>query len=92
MAIVGTRRKQVIVWDLIKGEVVRLLDHDDYVRGVTFSPDGKTALTASGDHNVRMWDIETGEIIRVIDHGNSAWSVDFSPDGKWVYNGAFKEA
>src|SRR5262249_20012238 len=29
--------------------------HDDSVTGVTFSPDGRWVLTASGDHTARVW-------------------------------------
>ncbi len=37
-----------------------LLQHEDDVTAVAFSPDGKTVLTGSHDHTARLWDARTG--------------------------------
>lgn len=55
--------KAAQLWALATGEAVGPpLEHDDAVRAVAFSPDGRTALTASG-REVRLWDVETRQKI-----------------------------
>src|SRR5262249_43117906 len=48
-----------------------------------FSPDGRQALSGSGDSTVRLWDARTGECLRVLEgHRENVESVAFSPDGR----------
>src|SRR5208282_5306230 len=64
-------------------EKVLQLGHSGTVRSVAFSPDGKTALSGSGDHTARLWDLATGREIRKFEgHSGEVSSVAFSPDGK----------
>ena len=59
------------------------------VTSVAFSPDGKTALSGSGDHTARLWDLATGREIRKLEgHSNGVCSVAFSPDGKTALSGS----
>ena len=40
------------------------LGHSNIVISVAFSPDGKQALSGSGDNTVKLWDTATGREIR----------------------------
>ena len=76
----------VEVWNLGHRSVSRLKGHKDWVRSVTFSPDGKTLATASHDRTARLWDVNSGsEIATFRGHKplpGSVLSVAFSPDGQ----------
>ena len=63
---------------------VVVLNHNDSVNNVVFSPDGKYVATASNDNTSRVWDAATGKQIFVLNHDGSVNNVVFSPDGKYV--------
>ena len=54
------------------------------VRGVAFSPDGKTLATGGAqDHLVKLWDVDRPRAIAVFtDHNYGITSLIFSPDGR----------
>jgi RNA polymerase sigma factor (sigma-70 family) len=82
----------VRVWDAKTGkELVKLQGHQDPVRCLAFSPDGKTLFSAGGDvvtaGSVRVWSVATGKELRKITlhHPRAVGQPDplcFSPDGK----------
>jgi len=48
------------------GEAVQLFKgHENSVKSVAFSPDGKQALSGSTDATVRLWDIDTAKEVKV---------------------------
>jgi WD40 repeat protein len=71
------------LWDLEAGqELRRFAGHTNLVRGVTFSPDGKHALSCSWDGTLRWWEVETGKEVRRFElQGATLNCVALSPDG-----------
>jgi RNA polymerase sigma factor (sigma-70 family) len=87
------------IWDPATGkQTARLKGQPGYVRGVAFSPDGKTLAVVStvarerpglpGFGHARLWDVETGkELVVLKGHTGPVWAAAFAPDGKRVATG-----
>jgi len=54
---------------------------DNYIHGLTYSPDGSLLAVASYDKTVRLWDIKAGKEIKVLSASGQAVTVTFSADG-----------
>jgi WD40 repeat protein len=88
------------LWSVDSNQEIRHFEHQSNVMCVAFSPDGKRALSGSGnliakggakvtatDCLVRLWNLETGELIKKFP-GNTrpVIRVQFSPDGRRAYS------
>jgi WD40 repeat protein/tetratricopeptide (TPR) repeat protein/tRNA A-37 threonylcarbamoyl transferase component Bud32 len=66
-----------------------VFSHENRVRAVAFSPDGKTILTGSQDNTARLWDAASGQPVgQPMRHQFGIPSVAFSPDGRRVLTGS----
>ena len=81
------RQSAAYVWDLKLGKQIAHLSHNE-VYGLSFSPDGKSLLTAGWDSIIRFWKTDTGEIdhlIKVADHAKGGdlrmYAVCYAPEG-----------
>ncbi|MBW4470384.1 MAG: TIR domain-containing protein [Stenomitos rutilans HA7619-LM2] len=66
----------------------RLEGHSDYVRQISFSPDGKTLVTSSDDGTVKLWKLD-GTLLNTFKQDGYAYAVSFSPDGKTIATSNF---
>jgi WD40 repeat protein len=65
--------------------------HTNYVRGVAFSPNGKT-LTSAGEDEAIVWDAATGKILHRLATAEGpvkSFSVAYSPDGTTIAVGGY---
>jgi WD40 repeat protein len=67
-----------------RGKPVRdLVETQDVVFAVAFSPDSKKIATAGADRTLRVFEVETGKLLfQIEDHADWVLGVAFSPDGK----------
>ncbi len=92
--LVGTREKEVQIWDLKRGVLTRRLEghKSGYIR-VAVSPQGY-ALTGSwqaknGDYDLRLWHVKTGKLLRVFKgHTGRIWSLALSNYNRWALSGS----
>src|SRR5262249_17868179 len=81
--------KQIRIWDLATGKVVRpLKDHSDAGYGLAFSPDGKALVSCAADRRVKLWDWSTGRRTATLSESTAElYAVAFTPDGSCVLAG-----
>jgi WD40 repeat protein len=73
------------LWNLRTGRELRVFQgHTHSIWGVSFSADGRRALSGSFDRSARVWDTATGRELAQFTAGDQVWAVAFSPDGHRV--------
>jgi WD40 repeat protein len=77
----GDEAYKVTIFNL-KGDVVKVLQHDAAFDGITWRPDGKYVGGGSENGMVVLWNTQTWEKEIVLDAGGTVNSLQFSKDSK----------
>jgi WD40 repeat protein len=78
-------RANLVAWSRHQTQLTNLLRHSDRVHFVAFSPDGRTAVTASPDGTARLWDARTGAPRGApLRHDGGVMQAAFSPNSRQV--------
>jgi WD40 repeat protein len=63
--------------------------HTNTIDSVAIAPDGRTAVSASFDKDLRVWDLTNGNTIRTLSgHSEGVTSVVIAPDGRTALSGS----
>ena len=82
------------LWDAGRGTPIGSpMRHEDEIRSVAFSPDGRYVLTASWDNTARCWSASDGSPVGPpMAHRDNVYTAVFSPDGTRIVTAGRDEA
>ncbi|HIK39502.1 AAA-like domain-containing protein [Thermoleptolyngbya sp. M55_K2018_002] len=79
----------VQLWTLDGTVSLTLKGHTAPVWNVTFSPDSRFLVSASGDRTLKLWRVADGSLVRTLTGYDAAtWQAVFSPDGQQIASGS----
>ena len=86
----GGTDNTIIQWDAETGQQTRQFNgHNDAIRTIAFSDDGKTMATADAGGTIFVWDFEAGSAGNGFGPTESGLDImALSADGKWIASGA----
>ncbi|NMG21658.1 beta-propeller domain-containing protein [Brasilonema bromeliae] len=75
------------------GALLRTLSgHNNEVRAIALTPDGKYVISGSLDSTLKVWNWQTGEEVRTLrGHDEEVRAIALTPDGKYVISGSSDE-
>jgi len=85
--VAGATDSTVQRWDVLTGERVPLVGHENWVRSVAFSPDGRLLYSGGYDGRMLCWDMLSGAVspLRTVTaHRGWLRCLAVSTDGAWV--------
>lgn len=84
----GSGDREVCLWDVGKGQVVRSLVDAKLRDNISYAPDGNSLAILCHPPCIRIWrPWENGNLPLFAGHQAEAWTVAFSPDGKTLASG-----
>jgi eukaryotic-like serine/threonine-protein kinase len=85
----GYTSKAIKLWNPESGaQLGELTNHQGFIFGLAFSPDGILLASCSGDQTIRLWDTKTWtEIATLRGHEDEIFSLAFSADGRRLISG-----
>ena len=85
----GFTDRVIKLWNPRNGEAMgKLIGHQAWICGLTFSPDGTLLASAAADQTVRLWDTKTWtEVATLRGHEDEVYCLAFSTDGRRLITG-----
>jgi WD40 repeat protein len=85
---IGTQDNKIQIRTIADGKIIKTLEgHTGPVKGVTFTKDGASVISASEDKTVRVWAIATGKATRTITAPAAATAVVVNGAGTLIVSG-----
>ena len=78
----GGNDREIKLWNVHSGILLRSIQTGSEVDFVSFSPDGLLMATAHADKTIKLWETKSGRLIETLKgHNGFVNCVRFSPDG-----------
>jgi WD40 repeat protein len=75
-------------WDLNQ----TISAHGDWVRCLSFTPDGTKLVSGSFDKTIKLWQLDTGAVIHTLaEHPKGVFALAVSPDGRLLASGSWDD-
>jgi WD40 repeat protein len=66
--------------------------HSDWVRCLSFTPDGTKLVSGSFDKTIKLWELATGAVIHTLaEHPKGVFALAVSPDGRLLASGSWDD-
>lgn len=76
------------IWDVEQSQIHReLYGHEDTIRDLCFSPDGKWLVSVGDDRTIRFWDTTDWHMRVSFELETQIKTINYSPDGKFLFSG-----
>jgi serine/threonine protein kinase len=86
-SVVAGVKNEVLLFDLLTATPRVFGSHNENVRGLTVSPNGRWIASTSEHDALRIWDAVNGTLVETIPHENSFYAVQFTPNSNQLAAG-----